>query len=65
MFLSYSVIPEGARLKVGFHGSFGAPGRFQVKMVGAVAHPKARLRKSRDFIRADSEMQGSGWSSMA
>lgn len=50
MFLSYSVIPEGARLKVGFHGSFGAPGRFQVKMVGAVAHPKARLRKSRHFI---------------
>lgn len=52
MFLSYSVIPEDARLGVRFHCSFGAPGWFQVKMVVAVAHTKPRLWKSRDFIWA-------------
>ena len=43
MFRAYPVIPEAARVKVRIHCSFGASGRFQVKMVVAVTHTKASL----------------------
>lgn len=39
----WSVIPEGASLRVCLSCLFGAPGRFQVKVVVQVFHTKSRL----------------------
>ena len=45
---THSVIPEAAPLSVCVRCSFGARGRFQVKVVVDVAHTKSRLQESRE-----------------